>query len=271
MTHRSTDDKRFSLRRWSQRKAAARAGPRADTERSETARDATSPTAAATVLAAPVEEPITGARVDASSPANRPDAPVRAAASPLPPAPALPSLDSLSIESDFTGFMQPGVDESLKRGALKKLFSDPRFNVMDGLDVYIDDYSKPDPIDPAIVRTLAQARYIFNPPATRVTAEGYVEDIPEEELRAARAAGSESTDGSDVPGQDTAVALPGVQPKDDGVPSIVQRQDDAVLSIAQPQVASVPSIAQPQVASVPSIAQPQDDEMPATKPKPEAA
>jgi hypothetical protein len=23
---------------------------------------------------------------------------------------------------------------------------DPRFNVMDGLDVYIDDYSKPDPI-----------------------------------------------------------------------------------------------------------------------------
>jgi hypothetical protein len=29
---------------------------------------------------------------------------------------------------------------------LKTLFQDPRFNVMDGLDVYIDDYSKPDPL-----------------------------------------------------------------------------------------------------------------------------
>ena len=29
---------------------------------------------------------------------------------------------------------------------MKKLFSDPHFNVMDGLDTYIDDYGKPDPI-----------------------------------------------------------------------------------------------------------------------------
>ena len=260
MTHRSTDDKSFSLRRWSQRKAAARAAPRADAERGEAARAATPSASAATVLATPVEERIIGAQVDASSPATSDDAPVRAAVPPPPPAPALPSLDSLGIDSDFTGFMQPGVEESLKRGALKKLFSDPRFNVMDGLDVYIDDYSKPDPLDPAIVRTLAQARYIFNPPATRVTAEGYVEDIPEEELRAARAAGSEAADGSDVAGQDTAVALPGVQPTDDAVPSIAQQQDDAV-----------PSIAQAQVDSVRLVAQPEDDEMPATKPKPEAA
>ena len=258
MTHRSTDDKGFSLRRWSQRKAAARAAPRADAERGETAPAAKPSASVATVPATPVEERVIGAQVDASPPANSHDAPVRAVVS--PPAPALPSLDSLCIDSDFTGFMQPGVDESLKRGALKKLFSDPRFNVMDGLDVYIDDYSKPDPIDPAIVRTLAQARYIFNPPATRVTAEGYVEDIPEEELRAARADESEAADGSDVAGQDTAVALPGVQPTDDAVPSIAQRQDDAV-----------PSIAQAQVDSVSSVAQPQDDEMPATKARPEAA
>jgi hypothetical protein len=183
----------------------------------------------------PVEARIVGAQVDASSPANRPDAPARAAAPALSPAPALPSLESLSIESDFAGFMQPGVDESLKRGALKKLFSDPRFNVMDGLDVYIDDYSKPDPLDPAIARTLAHARYIFNPPPTRVTAAGYVEDIPEEELRAAaRDAGSEA----DVAGQDAAAALPDAQPQDDTVPSIAQRQDDAVPAAkAKPEAA----------------------------------
>src|SRR5262249_48088579 len=60
--------------------------------------------------------------------------------------PALPPVESLTAESDFTPFMQPGVDPGLKREALKALLGDPRFNVMDGLDVYIDDYSKPDPM-----------------------------------------------------------------------------------------------------------------------------
>ncbi|QJR11597.1 hypothetical protein DSM104443_02676 [Usitatibacter rugosus] len=67
-------------------------------------------------------------------------APPAAAAEPLPP------VESLTPESDFTGFMKPEVDEGLKRRALKTLFQDPHFNVMDGLDVYIDDYSKPDPL-----------------------------------------------------------------------------------------------------------------------------
>jgi hypothetical protein len=33
--------------------------------------------------------------------------------------------------------MQPGVDPALKRQALRTLVRDPRFNVMDGLDIYI--------------------------------------------------------------------------------------------------------------------------------------
>ena len=60
----------------------------------------------------------------------------------------LPPVESLSPESDFTPFMKEGVDPLLRRQALRTLFRDPRFNVMDGLDVYIDDYSKPDPIPP---------------------------------------------------------------------------------------------------------------------------
>ena len=43
---------------------------------------------------------------------------------------------------------------------MKKLFADPRYNVMDGLDVYIDDYSKPDPIAPAMLRQLASAKFL---------------------------------------------------------------------------------------------------------------
>jgi hypothetical protein len=62
-----------------------------------------------------------------------------------PPAP-LPPVESLTPESDFTGFMRPEVDEGLKRQALKTLFQDPHYNVMDGLDVYISDFSIPDPL-----------------------------------------------------------------------------------------------------------------------------
>ena len=66
-------------------------------------------------------------------------------AEPAVPAP-LPPVESLTPDSDFSPFMGADVDELLRRRALKTLFQDPRFNVMDGLDVYIDDYSKPDPL-----------------------------------------------------------------------------------------------------------------------------
>jgi hypothetical protein len=45
------------------------------------------------------------------------------------------------------------VAPEVKNAAIKKLFADPHFNVMDGLDTYIDDYSKPDPIPPEMLRS----------------------------------------------------------------------------------------------------------------------
>jgi hypothetical protein len=80
--------------------------------------------------------------------------------------PELPPLDSLNFESDFGAFMRAKVDEGVRRAALKKLFSDPRFNVMDGLDVYIDDYSKEDPIPPGLLSQLAHARSTLFGPQT---------------------------------------------------------------------------------------------------------
>src|ERR671919_586054 len=121
------------LKRWSQRKLAA-------------SRESASPsvTAAPTVANPPsVAEPASRA-----SPAAVVESPAQ----------TLPPIDSLSFDSDFTAFLQPKVDESLKRQALRKLFADPRFNVMDGLDVYIDDYSKDDPIPPAMLAQLEHAR-----------------------------------------------------------------------------------------------------------------
>ena len=77
------------------------------------------------------------------------------------PAAVLPPIESLTLDSNFAAFMRPGVDEALKRGALKRLFTDPHFNVMDGLDIYIDDYTKPDPVEPSIARELL-ARITFD-------------------------------------------------------------------------------------------------------------
>ncbi|MEO7743247.1 MAG: DUF3306 domain-containing protein [Usitatibacter sp.] len=100
------------------------------------------------------------------------------AAVPQQPQP-LPPVESLSFESDFTAFMRPEVGEVLKRQALKTLFRDPRFNVMDGLDVYIDDFSKADPLPEGWLEKMTQMARLgdYQPPpeeapaATDATAE----------------------------------------------------------------------------------------------------
>ena len=75
------------------------------------------------------------------------------------PKPELPPVDSLQgLASEYQDFLRPEVDEKLRQSALKKLFHDPHFNAMDGLDTYIDDYSKPDPIPEAMLRTLEHAK-----------------------------------------------------------------------------------------------------------------
>ena len=145
---------------------------------------------------------------------------------PQPALPALPPIESLTFDSDFAAFLKPDVDEALKRVALKKLLHDPRFNVMDGLDVYIDDYSKPDPIDPDVVKQLVQARYLFDPPKTRLTDEGFVEDVPPEIEKPPAVAS-----GEDAP-QNIADSVAASDVGERDLPSEVPRQTDALKSDA---------------------------------------
>lgn len=77
------------------------------------------------------------------------------------PPPELPPVERLDYDSDYRAFLDPRVNEQTRRSALKKLFADARFNVMDGLDVYIDDYSKSDPIPAAMLASLQQAQNIL--------------------------------------------------------------------------------------------------------------
>ena len=124
------------LARWSRRKTEARAKP------------AEAP-GAAPAVAAPV---VTG-------PAAVPAVPAGADAAPAEPAP-LPPVESLTPESDFAPFMKPEVDGETRSKALKALFADPHFNTMDMMDVYVDDYSKPDPLPAGWLEKLEQLSHL---------------------------------------------------------------------------------------------------------------
>ena len=53
----------------------------------------------------------------------------------------MPPIDSLGEDSDYSGFLSPGVSEGLRRRALRKLFMSAVFNVRDGLDDYDEDFT----------------------------------------------------------------------------------------------------------------------------------
>jgi hypothetical protein len=71
--------------------------------------------------------------------------------------PALPPIEELGADSDYSAFMHPKVDPGLRRAALKKLFSSERFKSTDGLDVYVGDYSNPQPLAAGMVALLRHA------------------------------------------------------------------------------------------------------------------
>jgi hypothetical protein len=145
------------LSRWSRRKAQARGG-NLPVEPARAPPDPQAPAAQPPVTAAP-STPNDGAVA-------------------APPPPTLNDVALLTKDSDYSRFVLPGVDESVKRAAVKKLFSDPQFNVMDGLDIYIDDYGKPDPIPEEMLRRMTQSKLLrlFDaeeaPPEALVSATG---------------------------------------------------------------------------------------------------
>ena len=146
------------LSRWSRRKVEVREGRPLDEPKPATAAANTDlPTLAANASAAtgarvaPVSTGQNAAVSDASSSASLDGQAPKAV-------PTLADAQQLTPESDFTGFMARGVAPDVKNAAMKKLFADPHFNVMDRLDIYIDDYSQPDPLPLAMLRQMTSAK-----------------------------------------------------------------------------------------------------------------
>ena len=144
------------LSRWSRRKIQARGGVGAPDGGADG-----EPGPASPPVASPPATPASGAGENAA---------------PTSQGAQLPPIEELhGLASEYRDFLRPDVDEALRRTALKKLFQDPHFNIMDGLDTYIDDYTKADPIPEAMLRGLNQARGLL---FDREDAQGAGEEPP---------------------------------------------------------------------------------------------
>ncbi len=95
-----------------------------------------------------------------SEPAPAAPAVSNAGAVAAPPAPSeLPPLESLKgLASEYTEFLKPGVDENLRRSALKKLFADPHFENFERFEAYCEDFTQGEPIPLAMLKTLEHAK-----------------------------------------------------------------------------------------------------------------
>ena len=151
------------LSRWSRRKAEARHAP--DNPLKEDVVDLEAPNdiqssdvslknSALQDVPSPTAKPVS----KAPQPHDQsPSAEKQAQQNPLP---SMSDVQNLTPESDFSTFMSSEVAPEVKNAAMKKLFADPHFNVMDGMDVYIDDYSQPDPLPKAVLRQMASAKFL---------------------------------------------------------------------------------------------------------------
>jgi hypothetical protein len=138
------------LGRWSKRKADDREGRPVEPEPALVQDDAAQP--AATAVPDPGQSRVV------PDDAGTPSATAPAAAAEPPP--TLEDVAQLTPESDFRRFVAADVPPDVKNAAVKKLFADPHFNAMDGLDSHIDDYSNPEPLPPAMLKKLAGAKFL---------------------------------------------------------------------------------------------------------------
>ena len=77
-----------------------------------------------------------------------------------PPVLSLDDVKALTPDDSYAPFVNRAVAPDVRNAAMKKLFTDPHYNVMDGLDIYIDDYSIPDPLPASMLRKMASAQFL---------------------------------------------------------------------------------------------------------------
>jgi Protein of unknown function (DUF3306) len=140
--------------RWSQRKLdlkQGRAVPEPDVPVSDVSLKRKPPGATASTF-----DPTKTAQAATSLQPQSESAPEAQSVQPL----TLDDVGALTPESDFKPFVDKAVEPQVRNAAMKKLFTDPHYNVMDGLDIYIDDYSIPSPLPESVLRQMVSAKFL---------------------------------------------------------------------------------------------------------------
>lgn len=148
---------------------------------------------------------------DSSPSLDHIDSTVSEPSEPVAP-PTLDDVAQLTPDSDFSRFVGKDVDETVKRSAMKKLFTNPHFNVMDRLDVYIDDYNQFTPLTPAMLATLNHAKDLLKPllkqeeqPA--VGQDSAAELVASADVQSDAASMNEADKGADLSGDEESGAI----------------------------------------------------------------
>jgi hypothetical protein len=140
--------------RWSQRKQAVKQGvPLAEALPAANTQPQTNPLQASSHNAAPAAQagaPQTNTAAPSQSETTQEPAKVL----------TLEDVSKLTPESDFTSYMTQGVSPEVRNAAMKKLFADPHYNIMDGLDIYIGDYNTPDPLPEGMLAKMVGAQFL---------------------------------------------------------------------------------------------------------------
>lgn len=142
--------------RWSRRKQGLDQAEQPELAQDSPQRSRASSDAKAASAAAVAQQPATTAN---AKPVGQ-DASGQAVAQEQPPVPTLEDVQGLTPASDFQAFMREGVPGEVRNAAMKKLFTDPHFNVMDGLDIYIGDYNTPDPLPAGMLEKMVGAELL---------------------------------------------------------------------------------------------------------------
>jgi len=140
-------------------------------------------------------------------------------------------VQALTSQSDFKPFMARDVDPEVKNAAMKKLFADPHFNVMDGLDTYIDDYSTPDPLPQSMLRQMVSAKFLnlFDDEKTEPAGQAVRDNAGPSATPVAEAATptQDPRDPSADPGEPVTTASPQITSQDHAHTDLRLQQDHA--------------------------------------------
>ena len=173
-----TDNSGGFFSRWSQRKQAVKLGLAEEDISPNKVQDKAQDKAQPSVQNSEVS--VANVKPESADPAAEP-----------PKLPTLSDVEQLTPDSDFSTFMTQGVSPEVRNAAMKKLFTDPHYNVMDGLDIYIGDYNTPDPLPAGMLAKMVGAQFLGLVKAPEDVAQSSTSDSdtpkPEETKLAANA------------------------------------------------------------------------------------